>query len=49
MEVMQMNIYDFSDVDNLLFELYDVQNTRTFELWWVFYINIRGFFNRACT
>jgi len=32
MEVMQMNIYDFSDVDNLLFELFDVQNTRTFEL-----------------
>jgi len=29
---MQMNIYDFSDVDNLLFELFDVQNTRTFEL-----------------
>jgi len=32
MEVMQMNIFDFSDVDNLLFELFDVQNTRTFEL-----------------
>jgi len=32
MEVMQMNIYYFSDVDNLLYELFDVQNTRTFEL-----------------